>query len=358
MARKPRGGDRGGPTLRDIAAKAGVTAQAVSLALNNREGVSAKRRKQINGIARRMGYYPREAARILASKTTDQVGIVISREPDAVSLSGPFEMMLSRFVDVCEESGRRYHVEFHHHAEDTGTRGGVPPRAVAGGLLDGVVILGDVGDPLRDWMTARKIPFVSVEEPAAYSVVPDEGAGMEAALEHVHALGHRRVAAVFGPRRYAVQRLRWKAFQEGVKRFGLELPDPAFRLRQDKVPPAQWSSQVAEWARALLAHPQRPTAIIGGGHAVCYTVLNAGLRFPRDISLIDWAHPDAARRQFIPPMAAIHSDHEAIMREALGMLDTLLEGGRPDPANRTITALFYPADSTGPAPSRPRKARQ
>jgi DNA-binding LacI/PurR family transcriptional regulator len=355
MARKPRSSRRQ-PTLSDIAAQAGVTAQAVSLALNNREGVSEKRRKQIARIAGRMGYYPSEAARMLASKTAGQIGIVISREPGRVSVSPVFAAMLGEFVDICEESARRYHVEFHHHDDDTGSTGFAPPRAVAGGLLDGVLLLGDVGDPLRKWLDGRTIPFVSIDEPAAYSVVPDEGAGMEAALKHLHALGHRRVAAVFGPRRYAVQRLRWASFQKGLRQFDLELPTPAFRLEQDSLPIAEWPHQAREWARALLQRSDRPTAIIGGGHAVSYAVLQAGLGIPRDVSLIDWADPVSARQQYVPAMTAIHTDPQAILREALAMLDTLLAGETPVPSKRVVPSRLHIADSTGPAPRRPRPA--
>ncbi|MBN1669745.1 MAG: LacI family DNA-binding transcriptional regulator, partial [Kiritimatiellae bacterium] len=112
-----------GPTLRDIAKRAGVTGQTVSLALNNREGVSEKRRRQIVRLANRMGYYPREAARMLASASTGQIGAICAHRPGDIHFAGLFGMMLDRFIEACEAADRRYHIEFLYPAGNGRRRG-------------------------------------------------------------------------------------------------------------------------------------------------------------------------------------------------------------------------------------------
>jgi DNA-binding LacI/PurR family transcriptional regulator len=209
--------------MRDIAAAAGVTYQAVSLALSGRPGVSGARRRQIRDLADSMGYYPRAAARMLSQRRTGQIGLISARAPKGLSVSS--QRFVDSFISACESGGRHYHIEFRHHSQDLIDGVFKPPHSLAGGLVDGVILAEDVGDALRDWLVQRGIPFVSINEPAQYSVMADESGGMRLAMEHLIALGHRRIAATFGPQRYSVHRTKRETFFEIVKERGLDLPD-------------------------------------------------------------------------------------------------------------------------------------
>lgn len=72
-------------SIKDIAAKAGVSVSAVSLALNagtGRKRVSDKRAQQIRQIANEMNYRPNSAARTMVSNKTMQIGILLRNAPD------------------------------------------------------------------------------------------------------------------------------------------------------------------------------------------------------------------------------------------------------------------------------------
>jgi LacI family transcriptional regulator len=340
------------PTLKDIASAVGVSYQAVSLALRGEKGVSEERRAEIKKLAKEMGYYPHAYGRLLREKKSNQVGLIIAQRPeDSPSASG-FGQMLEYFVRACEQRDRRYHIEFHHHAEDDPDVDFTPPHAVAGGLVDGVILLGDVGQPLRDWLSDHQLPFVSTHEPAECSVIPDESQGMRLALEHLHDLGHRRVAATFGPQRYRTQRCRRRSFFDNVGKMGMEPPDEDYILIQESGCEKDWADQTLDWADALLDRPDRPTAVIGGFRAVHYAALSRGLDVPADLSLIEWTDPVKARQRFFPAATSIHADLGDIIHQAMEMLEVRLSGEMPENPQRWVPAELFPAESTGPVPTR------
>jgi LacI family transcriptional regulator len=71
-------------TIKDVAKELGVSYSSISRALNGKEGVSEKTRKQIMETAERMGYQPNDLARGLVNKISRTIGVII---PD---INNPF----------------------------------------------------------------------------------------------------------------------------------------------------------------------------------------------------------------------------------------------------------------------------
>ena len=70
------------PTIKDIAARAGISYATVSRALNNKYGVSQHTREKVMALAKDMGYRPNAIARGLVNRTTMTIGLII---PDITS---------------------------------------------------------------------------------------------------------------------------------------------------------------------------------------------------------------------------------------------------------------------------------
>ena len=70
------------PTIKDIALAAKVSAGAVSLALNNRSGVSEKTRRKIKKIAQKMDYRPNSAAKRLIGQPSHTTGLILRNIAD------------------------------------------------------------------------------------------------------------------------------------------------------------------------------------------------------------------------------------------------------------------------------------
>jgi len=69
--------------LSDVAARAGVTSGAASLALNDKPGVSVRTRERVRAVAAELGYVPHQGAKALSQGRSDIWGAFLDSEPDA-----------------------------------------------------------------------------------------------------------------------------------------------------------------------------------------------------------------------------------------------------------------------------------
>ena len=64
-------------TIKDIAARAGVTATTVSRVINNRGYISEETRKKVTQAMQEMNYQPNELARSLAKAHSNTIGVIV-----------------------------------------------------------------------------------------------------------------------------------------------------------------------------------------------------------------------------------------------------------------------------------------
>src|SRR3954452_12586186 len=83
------------PTIADVARRAGVSAAAVSFAVNDRPGVSPETRARILAAARELGWRPSASARALTEARTRAIGLVLARDAAALELDAFFVRFLS-----------------------------------------------------------------------------------------------------------------------------------------------------------------------------------------------------------------------------------------------------------------------
>jgi LacI family transcriptional regulator len=117
------------------------------------------------------------------------------------------------------------------------------------------------------------------------SVIQDNFSGALQAAEHLVALGHKRIGWA-GPAIESIQAVeRWGGAVAGLARHGLAIPPELVATGV--------SMRNVEAAQALLARPDRPTAVIAlwanVATAVARAAANLGLELGRDLELIGWA---------------------------------------------------------------------
>src|SRR5690606_20341537 len=153
--------------------------------------------------------------------------------------------------------------------------------------VDGFVVADTVvGDPRHAWLAARNVPFVSFgrtgrEQELGPWVDVDGAAGTAEAVEHVHALGHRRVAYLGWPEGSGVGDDRLSGYQAACQRLGLT--PRVVRAEQGMAP---GHARAAE----LLDGPEPPTAIVCVSDVFAYGALRAiaerGLRPGHDVAVV------------------------------------------------------------------------
>jgi LacI family transcriptional regulator len=123
--------------LSEVAARAGVSPGAASLALNGRPGVSVKTRELVRSLAQEMGYAPHQGAKALSQGRTGLWGALVEENPDA------WPPWLSGVLTQANTAGARLTIQSMPSKDD---RTGHFRRLAAEGRLDGLLLLDPSGD--------------------------------------------------------------------------------------------------------------------------------------------------------------------------------------------------------------------
>lgn len=204
----------GPATLADVARHAGVHAATVSRALTRPQMVNAATLERIRSSVEALGYVPNGAARQLAGGRTSRLAVVV---PD---VTNPYFGALVQAAQRRADDDDQLVV-----LADTDQR---PQREVAAvgslaGDVDGIILCGSVapvGD-LRD--AAGDTPMVSVNRRmrTVPSVVLDQRAILDLAVQHLRTAGHDAVGFIRGPAAYWSTEARTRrAVESGLATFG------------------------------------------------------------------------------------------------------------------------------------------
>lgn len=340
-----------GVTVTDVARRAGVSQATVSAALHGRGRVGEERRRQIIEIANELGYQPRVAAQLLRARKTRQLGVIVAATGGVQAFTQDLQRKsLGRFVQTCTESGLRYVIEFSHHEQENSGEF-APPSQVTAKLVDGTLLIGDVGDRLRQWLAEYNgCHWVSIEEPAPLCVLSAADRGVQAVIRRFVELGHRKIGYIGGPERYAMHRLAVQGYRQVCREHGLPQLVQAFPGQLD----ATEAEAMVMWARQLLCSADRPTAIFCHGEtvarAVVYAAVETGLKIPQDLSLVSYGSSEEACRRY-PFLTTLENDYEAVTTDALAMLMQRINGQAVEDGQRFIVPRMVDGRTLGPVPA-------
>lgn len=308
----------GRPTIRHVAERAGVSIATASRALNDKGDVSGQTRERVREAARSLGYSVDRAGRALVTQRTRLVAAVVGDN------AGHRDLSLIFFGKVLAAISHRL-------AQSSYDAVLLQPLDVdPHQRFDAAVLIGvDDDDALVAELAAREVPLVGVDvrcagERAAY-VGSDHADGVRLALAHLHALGHRRIAHVAGARNTVAGSERADAFRHETERLRLDVPGEY--LRQGDFSSASGYRE----ACALLALPERPTAIVAASDLMALAALQAirevGLEPGRDVAVVGFDDLEAAALAH-PPLTTIRQDRRDLGRLAATRAIELIE----DPA--------------------------
>lgn len=316
-------------TLKDIAACAGVSHTAVSAALHGTGRISDEKREHILSVAKKMSYRPKLAAQMLRSNRTGHLGIIVC----GVSLtdlmdSGFHGPIVSSFIEACEERDIRYHIEFSKEPTSP-EQGFVPPAYFAGGMVDGAIVAGYFDEQFAHWLeTENQRPWVCIGESARYFVKDDSYRNVYQVVQHLVALGHRRIAFLHGDVSFNSNEEGLIGFEQACKDFRIESLPQWVQFIQ-VMPRRDGIEKTAAWAQKYLRVSDRPTAVICKGMGIARAVVSVAqqlqIHVPRQLSVIGFGTQAEAERSY-PCMAHIQPDYPKIVHHALYMLEQLLAG--------------------------------
>jgi LacI family transcriptional regulator len=270
MARRPS------VTSTQIAREARVAQSTVSRVLNG-GSVSPETRQRVLAVLEKYDFQPSQAARSLVGSRTGVVGVVIR------DLTNPFyPVMVKAMEQVLYERGLRLFLVTDVVAPEEGVAM-LRREGVEGTIFTAAV----ASDPLPARLTGHGIPVVlchrTIEGFPADQVEADNVAAGRLAAEHLLELGHRRLAMLTGVPGASTAVRRGQGFRARVREFDVRLPVVEVEGGFDY-------DQSYAAIRALLAGPERPTALFCQNDVMAHAALNAamaaGVDVPTGLSVV------------------------------------------------------------------------
>jgi DNA-binding LacI/PurR family transcriptional regulator len=308
-------------TIYDVAKQAGVSIGTVSRYVNSSGYVGKAARERIASAIRDLDFRPSGVARSLTTKRTFMLGFVVS------DLMNPFVPEVARGIqDFADERG--YCVLILNTDGDE-AREVRALKVLRERQVDGVIITppetATGNDYIRELHTDN-VPVVllgrQVEEADIDRVTTDTYAGGRAAMQHLLALGHRRIAYIGGALARHVAPSRRRAYFDALDAVGIAV-DPALIAEATLDHDGGHSAM-----DSLLGSLDPPTAVFTVNDVIALGALEAahqhGLLVPRDMSVVGFDDIFLAR-QSRPPLTTVAQPKRALGHTAAELLVERLE---------------------------------
>ncbi|MFD7711453.1 LacI family DNA-binding transcriptional regulator [Streptomyces sp. NPDC059785] len=337
-------------TIKDVAARAGVSKGAVSLAFNRKPGLSDATRDRIFAAARELGWSPNPTARSLAGRRVDVVGLAVCRPARLLGLEPFYMEFVSGVESVLIERSCSLLLRLVRSPEE---EAGLQEDWWKGRQISGSILVDFRADDPRVAAVERLgLPAVAVGHPSLTggltSVWTDDATAVTEAVRYLGALGHRRIARVGGAAALGHTAIRAAAFDEAVGSLGAS---GAWQVATDFSGDAG-----ARATRSLLsaAPEDRPTAIVYDNDIMAVAGLSVaaemGLSVPGDVSLLAWDDSQLCRLTH-PTLSAMSHDVHGFGADVARTLFGVITGEGPG-SHPVTTPVLTPRGST--APPRPR----
>lgn len=335
-------------TLKDIARATGVHVSTVSRALDpiERKSITEEVAARVQAAAEKLGYRPNRIAAGLRTNRTLTVGVMI---PDITNLIFPpilrgIESVLEPLgyasIIVNTDSEREREVRLLDVLRDRGVDG----------IIHAAVLR---SDPSIARAAEDGLPVVTLNRRVENSTIPyvinDEDGGICAMLQHLRALGHRRIAHIAGPQDLSTGQLRLAAFRTAAADQALEVDEKLIvtATRFDE-------RDGSRCMNALLDRGEPFTAVLCANDRLALgaieTLFARGIDCPRQISVSGF-NDMPMLEQIRPRLTTVRIEQYGAGQAAARTLLRLLNEDAPGevPIETVLPVELVIRDSTAPA---------
>jgi len=319
----------GGVTLQAVAKVAGVTIATASRSLNDAYGVHPATRERVLQVAKKLNYTPNRFARGLVTGRSDMIGLIVSDVRNSY-----FAEVARGVEDAALEAGRDVMLcnsDLNSERQMKSVVSLLDKRAEAI-IMNSVAVL---SREEQQQIAAAGVPIVLLNRQgrdAVFSTVcADNEKGGRLAAEHLLLNGHRNVINLTGPKSHANLTRRSQAF---IKAMAREAGSCVRTIHAIHTLEGGYGA-----GKELIAALDGATAIFTGNDVMAFGVMRAaieaGVKIPRDVSLIGFDDVDLAAMSF-PPLTTIHQPKYSVGRAALEIVKELLESEVKTPRHRVL----------------------
>lgn len=331
-------------TIKDVAARSGMSTLTVSRVINNHPSVKRSTRERVESAMRELNYEPNAAAQNMRRGATRTVGFLM---PDFAH--GVSAIVAQNVERVLHRAGYTVMLACSHF--DPATEASAL-RAFERNRVEAVLLKTcDEDSPeIQERVKSMNCPVVLVDRdlPAdIVSVVSDHRAAMQQAVEYLIQLGHRDIALLAPSSRMRPGRERIAGFRAAMAKANLP-------VTADSILDGGNSDNCARLATlGLMQSRTPPSALIAGGNQILLGAIEAlkelGLNFPRDVSLLGADHPHLGR-VMTPEVTMIDRQPVLLAEAAAEALLRILD----DPSAQTGRTILQSTFHIGGSCSHPR----
>ena len=324
------------PTIDDVASEAGVSIATVSRVLNQTAPVAVKTVERVQAAIDALSYQPQAAARILASRKTNTIGLLLPE------ISGHFFFpMMFGIESGAHENG--YNLLVHSAVSPEKQYEGQVPLGLGEHNTDGLIIFAhSLSEKELRRLHNFGLPMVLLHQsPPDGLVIPnitfENKEGSRKLVEHlIVEHGYRRIAFVAGPEEHEDSYWREMGYLEALQAHEISL-DPLLKLE------GYFEAQKAKEAVARLIDLGTDVDAIfaaddESASGAMMALREAGLRIPEDIAVVGFDDTLLASH-LTPPLTTVHAPIEQAGRQAVEQLIQLMDGEDADAVTLLSTEL-------------------
>lgn len=318
------------PTMRDVAAVAGVSLKTVSRVVNSEPGVSAVLGQRVRGAIEALDFRPNVGASSLrrTGGRTATVGLLLE------DVSNPYSSAVQRAVeDVAIPRGV---MVFSASLDEDPARERDLARAFSTRRTDGLIIAPASDDQsyLAGEIRAGTV-VVCIDREARHlrtdSILATNATGSTEGVRHLVSGGHRRIAFLGDRRAIVTAQQRFDGYRDAIVGASLEL-DPAIIVHD------LYDQQIADGAvTRLLTMPDPPTALFSAQNLVTIAAVRALRRLGLEHRVALVGFDDFPLADLVTPgITVVAQDPTAIGRLAATVLFERIAGDRQPPATHIV----------------------
>jgi LacI family transcriptional regulator len=308
-------------TLADVGQLAGVSAMAASAVLNSARTssrISEETRQRIVKAAAQLDYRPNAAARALANRRMQTLGVAAVIEGG--ELNHYFLEVFNGIVAAAATHEQNTTVfALHNWGPDAGRL-----RTLCDGRIDGVILVAPTFSP-RENMLPTHTPFVSIHAnsplPDVINIESDEERGAFEMVRMLIGQGHRRIMHLAGPEGLIGAERRVRGYRRALATSRL-MPAPELLVPVGSFAADAGREAMRQWLRRH-AGDRLPQAIFCVNDSVAVGAMEAlaeaGLRVPDDVSVAGFDDSLAARMS-VPQLTSVRQPLRAMGSRAVELL--------------------------------------
>lgn len=322
-------------TSQEVAELAGVSVTTVSFVVNNKSGgnvrISDETRQKVWEAVRTLNYRPLSAARVLRTKRSNLLALVI---PHIDSAFQP------QFAAAVQREAEQKNLDvIIYGTRDEPKREQAFLDTLISRSIDGVIIHSHYATSediakLIEAGIAVVIHGNSPTHPLADNVMIDETKAAEDLVSYLITHGHRKIGLISGPEFTWDGRLRKEGFLKALRAHNLVITDELIQEAQFSKPGS--GRQAME---KLLSLPESPTAVFAASDFLAIEALlfavDSGLAVPDDVAIVGFDNVREAT-MVRPRLTTVHKAVDKLATTAVRMLGERISSNIPLPSRQEI----------------------